>query len=139
MPNQLKQEGSFNIAVQHVDKGGTVNITQVVNNSDYEKCKADLERERKYFSELEEGEIEERLKTGQRIANLERQIQEYQDYFYAISKELERTKNFDSKRLEEARSLFGNGEIDKAREYYAIRKHELFEEEKQTNKKRNYR
>lgn len=126
MSTEISQEGFDLIAIQDI-QNSTINITKI-SDSKYQEWNELLERERKYLERLSEDELDERQVTLKRIKDLEHKIDGYEEYVQNLLREANRDKGIYSRRLNRAKALINNGEIEKAREFYLEKKSELIVE-----------
>jgi Tetratricopeptide repeat len=130
MSNEIKQDGTGNIAIQD----SKVKITiQISDNASYKQNKRELETTKRYFAKLNLSD-EDYLSTSQTINELESSIELYEKTLRDTAKVLEQAK--DDKDLDSVRQFIEEGNIEEARVWFADNKEILFEDEKRLDAKR---
>lgn len=114
MPDELKQDGIGNIALQDISHS-TVNITQILGKSvQYQELCEQLETQEKYFTLIPKKNRDERRAVGKKIDQLKEEIKQFKQDVLQLAEQFEKIE-INSERLKEAREFFENSRISKAK------------------------
>ncbi len=114
MTNELRQSGVGNIGLQDV-RDSTVNITQIpAKYEEYEELLNDLETQRDLLTYLPKDQIEKRLRTSQKVVELETRIEQFKKVVLQLAEGFSCIE-INTDRLRRAKAHFDKGEIAAAR------------------------
>ncbi len=127
MPNEISQDGSFNIGIQNVTNS-PINVTQVLGKSlEYKDLLNQLQTQQKLFSRTPEAETQERLEISQAIAQLEPIIEQFKKDVTQLAAEFDRIE-INTDRLRRAKEHFEKGEIAAARAVFDSEREQMQDE-----------
>lgn len=115
MSNELRQQGSLNIAIQDVREGANVEVTQTFAKSyEYKDLLDKLKTKQKLFDRTPEDETDERLQLSAEINHLEEIFEQFKRDVLALAETFNKIE-INTDRLKRAKEFFDNGEISKTR------------------------
>lgn len=138
MSDEINIEGSFNIGIQGVSGGSTVEVTQILAKSyEYNDLLDKLKTKQELFDLIPEENIEKRLQLSKEINELNEIFEQFKRDVLALAETFDKIE-INTDRLRRAKEFFDKGDIGEARAVLEMELEQMKDEQTQLLKEKEH-